>query len=128
MNKAVLIVLILLLVFGAGFESGIWYAKPTKPVWSGHPAVANTQPTHVPPIIGAPTARQWQEYQTTREKTLRENPDLAAEYQGLLAEVKKHQADIEAAMVKSDPKVAPIVAKLALIRERNMTQAVPATK
>jgi hypothetical protein len=61
-----------------------------------------------------------QQLQTVREATLQANPDLAAEYKGIVDEMQAQQAKIEAAMVKADPKVAPIVAKLAAMRQSSM--------
>ena len=66
-----------------------------------------------------PVANDWQKYHAAREKALQENPDLAAEYKELLGEVADQQAKVDAAMIKADPKVVPIIAKLAEIRKHN---------
>jgi hypothetical protein len=50
---------------------------------------------------------------------LQNNPDLAAEYKSLLAEMDEQQKALDAAMIKADPKVAPIVAKLQELRKKN---------
>jgi hypothetical protein len=117
MKKAALIVFVLLLVFSAGFGLGTWYAKPKKVTPIPSPYAKALPPG--PPPLNLPTALEWQDFRATREKTLHDNPDLAAEYQKLLAEANKHQQDIDAATIKADPSVAPLVAKLAAMRQRS---------
>ena len=60
-----------------------------------------------------------QELRSVRDTTLQNNPDLASEYKSLLAEMDQQQKDLDAAMIKADPKVAPVVAKLEELRKRN---------
>lgn len=88
MKKAALIVVVLLVVFGAGFGLGTWYAKPAKaaPVPSPYAKILPPRP----PPANMPTSYEWQDFRATREKTLHDNPDLAAEYQKLLADTEKH--------------------------------------
>jgi hypothetical protein len=124
------------LLFGiiVGFGLGTWYAKPVTSAYPTRPIMTENQPPGMPqpPAMTAesakpPTPDEWQDYHKTREQVLQTNPQLAAEYHELLDEINKHQQDIEAAMVKADPKAAPIVTKLASMRERNMAQTLSAT-
>jgi hypothetical protein len=104
-------------------------------VWMNHPnspqAVSQNQapPTNAPainlppPRIGAPPLpSDWQAYHAAREQTLRDHPELTAEYNALLAEMNQQQEDMDAAMIKADPKVAIVVEKLAVIRKHNEAQ------
>jgi len=54
-----------------------------------------------------------------RETTLRANPNLATEYKQIIDDLRDEQAKLDAAMVKANPKVAPIIAKLTVLRQRN---------
>ena len=74
-----------------------------------------------------PLPSEWQELRSTRDTTLQSNPDLAAEYKSLLAEMDQQQKDLDAAMIKADPKVAPIVAKLEQLRKKNSVNRSPAS-
>jgi len=81
----------------------------------------------VPPLPSRPAPQpsnlplpsEWQELRSVRDTTLQNNPDLASEYKSLLAEMDQQQKDLDAAMIKADPKVAPVVAKLEELRKRN---------
>jgi len=64
-----------------------------------------------------------QEYRAAREQVLKENPDLAAEYQELMTENEKQARDLDAAMIKADPKVASILAKINLQRRSSLPPA-----
>ena len=110
----------------AGFGLGIHYAQPKGGVAAVKPTVAEAPAAALVNLNGPPTATDLQDYQRARRLVLHENPQLVAEYKEIVDEMNKHQEDIEAAMVKCDPKVAPIVAKLAAMRERSMAQALSA--
>jgi hypothetical protein len=71
------------------------------------------------PASNLPLPSEWQELRSVRDTTLQNNPDLAAEYKSLLAEMDQQQKDLDAAMIKADAKVAPIVAKLEQLRKKN---------
>ncbi len=51
-----------------------------------------------------------------RAGPLQDNPELAAEYQELRADIQQQESALNTAMLKADPKVAPILAKLELLR------------
>ena len=55
--------------------------------------------------MGGLTPEEQQELRAARKAAMDANPDLAAEQKAL-------QDKINAAMIKADPKVAPIIAKL----------------
>lgn len=80
---------------------------------TAHPNVAHPAPSNL--MISG----EWREYHALQQKTLAENPELAAEYKAILNQMEAQQKALEAAMVKADPKVAPIVAKLDKIRQHN---------
>lgn len=87
-------------------------------------SVAN-QPTLAlpPPDPRVVSQNEWNQLRTTRDATLQANPDLAAEYQQLMAEMKSQQAKFDTAMIAADPKVAPILAKFLALRERTMAHS-----
>jgi hypothetical protein len=88
--------------------------KPNSPFVSPSPG-------NIPHPVntGLLVAQQWQELRNDRETALRNNPDLATEYRTLVAEMDAQQKKLDAAMISADPKVAPVVAKLDIIRQRN---------
>jgi len=73
------------------------------------------------------TPGEWQQLRVTREAVLRTNPDLAAEYKQIMDEMQTQQTKLDAAIIKADPKAAPIVAKLVSLRQRNEAAAAAAT-
>jgi hypothetical protein len=79
-----------------------------------------------PPPSNLPLPSEWQELRSARDTTLQNNPELADEYKSLLAEMDQQEKDLDAAMIKADPKVAPIVAKLEQMRKKNTVKSPPA--
>jgi len=61
------------------------------------------------------TDTEWTEYRLERAATLRANPELATEARQLAADTKTQARAVEAAMVKADPSVEPILAKVAAL-------------
>ena len=94
-------------------DTNITHTPATNPV----PSPNRAQPRPLPSNVLVP--REWMELRSVKDTTLQNNPDLAAEYKSLLAEMDAQQKALEAAMIKADPKVAPIMAKLDQIRKRN---------
>ncbi len=80
---------------------------------------ASLPPRPAPPPTNMPLPSEWQELRAVRDITLQKRPDLAAEYKSLLAEMDDQQKRLDEAMIKADPKVAPIVAKLEQLRKKN---------
>jgi CHASE3 domain sensor protein len=127
--KNALVVLIFLIAVAA-VTWGIWtsHKSSTKVLESQAPSTVPAQvvkPFHPPPSSNFLAVNEWQELRSVRETTLKNNPDLAAEYKALLAEMDEQQKDLEAAMIKADPKVAPIVAKLEALRKHNSVSYQP---
>jgi GrpB-like predicted nucleotidyltransferase (UPF0157 family) len=70
-------------------------------------------------IVGAGSASpnktlgsEWDQLRVVRDTTLKNNPDLASEYVELRLEVNEQQKELDAAMIKADPKVADILVKV----------------
>ena len=121
--KVIFAVLILFAVLGLGFAAGLWYARFTPA--PAKPAVVAAVPPKMSPQVSSSMA---EELRIARQKAFEENPELATEYQQLLQESAKHEEKIEAAMVSVDPQMAPLVAKLAVMRQQNMLRLLSATK
>jgi 2-oxo-4-hydroxy-4-carboxy--5-ureidoimidazoline (OHCU) decarboxylase len=62
---------------------------------------------------------EWTEYRFERLMVVRANPDLAAAADALKADTKSQAQAVEAAMVKADPSVAPLLTKLAALLNGN---------
>lgn len=118
------VVVLSLLVAIAAVTWGVWVSHENS-----SKVLAVHAPSNIPVLAAKPSAPQqspsflayneWQELRSARETTLKNNPDLAAEYKALLAEMDEQQKKMDAAMIKADPKVAPIVAKLEAMRKHS---------
>jgi len=53
----------------------------------------------------------WQKLRSTRDQVLQGNPDLQAEYKQILKKMDGQQASLDAAMIKIDPSMAPLIAQ-----------------
>ncbi len=78
-------------------------------------APAAAQP-HQAPFVSQDEFRQ---LQSARDAALQANPDLAAEYKQIISDMQAQQVKFDAALIKADPKVAPVVAKLVALRQIN---------
>jgi hypothetical protein len=58
------------------------------------------------------TKAEWQELKAARDSALQANPDLKTEEAQLRQEKKAHRQKMHDAMIKADPNVEPILAKL----------------
>jgi len=94
-------------------NSAVSSAKPGSP--------ATTQPQAAPRALLSRS--EFEQFRAARDSALQANPDLAAEYKQILADMQAQQAKLDAAMVKADPKAAPIVAKLVALRQINGAHA-----
>jgi hypothetical protein len=124
MKRVAFFGVVLLAGLGLGFGLGVKYAGMTsQPTPAKSAAVVAQKPPsgQLPPNVT--TMSEWQEFRAARDKTLQDNPDLAAEYQALQDAMKKQQESIEEAMAKTDPTVAPILAKLEWQRRQSMAAA-----
>jgi hypothetical protein len=115
-----------IVIMGVVLAWSLWSLEAKKKVLIVHrtPALASRMTSM--PGSKSPRVSDWQEYHQTRDQTLRQNPDLSAKYKTLLSDISKQEENLDAAMIKSDPTVAPILAKLAALRERNTPQSVVA--
>jgi hypothetical protein len=66
-----------------------------------------------------PKVSEWQEFHSDRESALKNNPKLASEYKRLMADLGQQQKGLETAMLKTDPKLVPMLAKLEALRLHN---------
>jgi len=116
MKRGVLILVSLLLVVCMAWAGWIYHKRTM--VLPG-PIISTRQDTYHPVQV----PNDWRDYHETRLKILHDNPDMNAEYEAIRAETVAEQKKLEAAMIKADPKVGAILAKLASIRKRNALAA-----
>ena len=88
---------------------------PPVATYGKYPGVAPVHPSIPPNVI---LSKDWDEVRAVRETTLKSHPDLASEYQQLKADMVRQETELNAAMIKSDPKVAPILAKVEQLRKQ----------
>lgn len=62
--------------------------------------------------MGGITPEEGQELMEAHSAALQANPDLQAEGKALQAKIQAYQKKVEAAMVKADPNVGPILAEI----------------
>jgi hypothetical protein len=113
--------IVFIVIAGTGW--GLWIHD--RLATSNHAIVSTTAtvPRMNPPAsryIPIPNQTLWHEYMLTRQKVLEENPDLAAEFNELQGEFGTQQKDLEAAMIKIDPKVRSILTKVNAARQQGM--------
>jgi hypothetical protein len=87
-------------------------------VWAQQAGSTPASPPNLPPgapFVGANqitiTPDEWQELRTARSEALKSNPDLVAANKKLMDRMRALEDKIDAAMVKADPTIAPIIAK-----------------
>jgi hypothetical protein len=122
MKKPILIIICGMVACAVAF--GIWVnhkasGKTALTISSTNPTPGiGVRPPSLPPS-SPPLLKpnEWQELRSDREAILNANPELASEYKSLLTEMDNQQKDLEAAMIKADPKVAPLVAKIESMRK-----------
>ena len=122
MKKPAVIIICAIAACAVGF--GIWTthkesSKTALANSSSNPATGvGVKPASPPPTSSTSIKPgDWQEFHSDRETALKADPELASEYKALLTEMDKQQKDLESAMIKADPKVAPVIAKLELMRK-----------
>jgi hypothetical protein len=91
-------------------------SAPTATTVPGNPA-PNTPPEAPHPALVSQS--EFQQLQAARDAAMQANPDLAAEYKQIIKDLQNEQNELDTAMIKADPKVEPIVAKLVALRQRN---------
>jgi hypothetical protein len=112
--------IVFIIIAGSGW--GLWIHDRLA---TSTPATASAVPTS--PRMNTPAQRYmpipnqtlWHEYMLTRQKILQENPNLAAEFNELQGEIGAQRKELDAAMIKVDPKVSSILAKLDAARQQH---------
>jgi len=84
------------------------------PVHSSASAPTTTPLTNADAI----TPEEWQQLRTARSAALQANPDLLTNHQKLIEKMRALDDKIDAAMIKTDPTIAPIIAKFEANRPR----------
>jgi len=107
---------------GDGSTAKITSSAPPSPLPGSTGTPANSTSTnataqHPPPALMSPG--DWQKLRSTRDQVLQSNPDLQAEYKQILKKMDAQQASLDDAMIKADPAVKPVVAKLVELRQKN---------
>jgi hypothetical protein len=57
------------------------------------------------------TPEEWQELRAARNAALQANPDLITEHNKLLERMRALEDKVDAAMIKADPTITPLIAK-----------------
>src|SRR5580698_608809 len=110
----------LLLILALSLSGTIW-AQQTVPTPAAPPP---TTPAGAPPVAANPgqiTPVEWQELRAAHAAALQANPDLTAESRKLAERMHAFEDKIDAAMVKADPTLAPIIAKIEAARHAQGT-------
>jgi len=63
------------------------------------------------------SAQDWQELRDARVKAIKAHPELLAENTALMQKIRAFEAKLDAAMVKTNPAVAPILSKFEASRQ-----------
>ncbi len=87
---------------------------------------ATSSPSHNPPVSTIPakssqvtiTPEEWQELRGARAVALRTNPNLIAENKKLMDRMRAFEDKVDAAMVKANPTIAPLIAKFEAGRQQ----------
>ncbi len=102
------------LLFFGGLIAGLFIGWL---VWAHPPATATTNPPRL--------ANQYSELElikSAREKALAANPELATEYKAILQAQEDQEKQYNDALIKMDPKMAPIIAKLQALHLHTIPQ------
>jgi hypothetical protein len=126
--KKIILQVVGLVVFGIViWIGGDWYGAHQK---------AAVQTTPSPPIVAAPVSHpnapvvaaqpqplmspsQWPEFLSARQAALQANPDLETEHKQILKKMDAQQTKLDAAVIKADPKIKPVIDKLVALRQKN---------
>ncbi len=115
--------LLLLGGIGIGIVVGWYVAHPSASAAIQPSVTASPSPKPVTKVMAsAPTPSvfipdgsnviDWKKIHVARDHALQVNPDLKKEYDGLIEEMAQQQQQLDAAMLKIDPTVAPILKKI----------------
>jgi hypothetical protein len=84
-------------------------------------AMFQPPPPHVPNVASnsnALTPADWQELRIAKQAALKANPNLVMESEQLTQKMRAFQEKLDAAIIKEDPTVAPIISKLEASRPK----------
>jgi hypothetical protein len=122
MKYAPLVLVFIAVIAAAAW--GIWAShlgssKATSTLSSTNPAPeVGVKPPSPPPTSSTfLKPNEWQEFRSDRDAILNANRELASEYKALLNEMDGQQKDLESAMIKADPQVAPVITKIESMRK-----------
>lgn len=118
------------LEFSQGLAGEAPASSPTSvgaPVASATPGNSAPNIPQIPPPSPLISPEEFQRLRAAREAALQANPDLAAEQGKINSEMQAQLAKLDAAAIKADPKVAPIMAKLAALRQLGRPHAPSST-
>jgi hypothetical protein len=114
----------ILFLFLALSLAGIAWAQPAGPTSPpAHSPPLNTPPATTDPM--AITPDEWREVRAAHSAVLQANPSLLAEHEKLVERMRALEDKIDAAMVKADPTLSPIIAKFEGNRPHPGTPAAP---
>ena len=130
MKKGLLLTVVLgviacLILIGVG-----WFGvhksatTPTVAVVASSAIKPTPQATPPPALMGA---SEWQKYRSARESVLQSTPSLQSEYKDILKAMDGQQAKLDAAMLKADPQLAPVISKLQALRTQNSVSHSPSS-
>ncbi len=83
--------------------------KNSSPLAANSGATAKPATASTPPV--ALTPDEWQQVRTARAGALQANPDLVANSKAIGEEMRAFETKLDAAIVKADPSVSPLIAK-----------------
>jgi hypothetical protein len=111
--------------------TGVWIAgerygaqKQVAPAVKSASVTAVAPVSHPnPPVASQPqplmAPSQWPEFLSARQAAFKSDPDLVADYKKILKQMDAQQARLDAAVVTVDPKLKPVMEKLAILRKKN---------
>lgn len=89
-------------------------SHPLTPTDSSAPIVENTL-----------SPQNWQELRVARQAVLKAHPELSAKALQLSTKMRAFQVKLNAAIIKEDPKLEPIVAKLDNVHPSQLPKSAP---
>jgi hypothetical protein len=113
-----IVVIILIAVCALSLEKRhlVKRSLPNQVATTSHERHLSKPAVKSPPLL---SVGEWQKYHAARQGALTANPGLRDEYQGLLKQMDALQVKSDDAMIASDPKLKPVIAKLEALRMRN---------
>ena len=87
--------------------------------WAQQAGSTHNLPSGAPPAGASKTTitpEEWQELRAAHTAALQANPDLTAEHTKLMERMRTFEDKLDAAMIKINPAIAPIIAKFEVNR------------